>query len=92
MQEFKVRFSMDYTQPILSLGISPDRSTIGVGMADGLLTVRSRALNDAVPDAKASRAPRAGSFHYFLVRHLCARGPCLVTTAQLLAARLAAHL
>lgn len=50
VQEFKVRFSMDYTQPILSMGISPDRNTIAVGMADGLVSVRSRPLKEASPE------------------------------------------
>ena len=67
VQEFKVRFSMDYTQPILSLGISPDRNTIAVGMADGLLTVRSRPLKDVNPQLQIKkRGTRAGTFHYFL--------------------------
>lgn len=68
VQEYKVRFSMDYTQPILAMGISPDRNTIAVGMADGLLTVRSRPLKDISPEQqiKAKRGPKAGTFHYFL--------------------------
>ena len=68
VQEYKVRFSMDYTQPILAMGISPDRNTIAVGMSDGLLTVRSRPLKDLNPDQQAKRrgGPRAGTFHYFI--------------------------
>jgi len=68
VQEYKVRFSMDYTQPILALGISPDRNTIAVGMADGLLTVRSRPLKDVNPEQQSKRrgGPRAGTFHYFI--------------------------
>ena len=62
LQEFKVRFSMDYTQPILAMGISPDRNTIAVGMADGLLTVRSRPLKET-----SSELATKGAFVIFLI-------------------------
>jgi hypothetical protein len=30
VQEYRVRYSVDYTQPILSMGISPDKGTLAV--------------------------------------------------------------
>ena len=63
VQEYMVRFSMDYTQPILAMGISPDRNTIAVGMVDGLLTVRSRPLKDT------SDHQIKGLFQVFLCAH-----------------------
>jgi len=66
--EFRVRYSFDYTQPILSCAVSPEAGTVAVGMASGLLTVRARNIKGAGERAQvvARRAPRAGTYHYFV--------------------------
>lgn len=68
MAEYRVRYSFDYTQPILSCAVSPEAGTVAVGMASGLLTVRARNLKNAGEKAMvvAKRAPRAGTYHYFV--------------------------
>jgi hypothetical protein len=72
VQEYKVRYSVDYTQPILSMGISPDKGTLAVGMANGLLAVRSRSSKEMAERLVArKRDPRAGTYQYFIRGQVC---------------------
>mmetsp|Transcript_8438 Transcript_8438/g.21015 ORF Transcript_8438/g.21015 Transcript_8438/m.21015 type:complete len:278 (-) Transcript_8438:26-859(-) len=67
VQEYKCRYSVDYTQPILSMGISPDKGTLAVGMANGLLAVKSRGSQDIAQQmVKKRRDTRAGTYQYFI--------------------------
>jgi U3 small nucleolar RNA-associated protein 15 len=67
--QYKVTHSMDFGAPILSMGLSPDNTTLAVGMADGTLTVRKRrslSQQAAASEKKQQQIARGGSFRYFL--------------------------
>lgn len=43
LDSFKVTHASKYPAPVVSLGLSPNCSTLAVGMADGLLSIRKHA-------------------------------------------------
>jgi len=49
-REWKVVHGIKYPQPILSLGVSPDDKHLVVGMANGLLSMRTRASGQTKKD------------------------------------------
>jgi len=47
--------SLDYSSPILSLGVSPDDQHLVVGMSDGLVSIKKRKSVEAVAQTGSSR-------------------------------------
>lgn len=67
LDTFKVVHVASYPAPVLSLGIAPDASTLAVGMADGLLSVR-RNVRGALLAKEASTAFQSDVFDTVKVR------------------------
>eukprot|EP00271_Cylindrocystis_brebissonii_P021166 TRINITY_DN7422_c0_g1_i1.p1 TRINITY_DN7422_c0_g1~~TRINITY_DN7422_c0_g1_i1.p1 ORF type:complete len:532 (+),score=114.97 TRINITY_DN7422_c0_g1_i1:490-2085(+) len=103
LDSFQVTHAVRYPDPILSLGLSSDSSTLVVGMASGLLSVRQRRKStalldeDGVPLAgkrgkrRKGAAISATSLRYFLrgMNEKAAADAFLVTQRR--PARLAPH-
>src|SRR5690606_23842489 len=54
-QEWKVVHGIKYPSPIISLGVSPEEKHLAVGMAGGLLSIRTRvAGKDKIKEKKAT--------------------------------------
>lgn len=68
VDDFKVTHSIKYPAPILSLGLSPDDTHLCVGMANGLLSVRQRAVKtDEVAKREIERETlRGGTYKFFM--------------------------
>ncbi|KJE94791.1 U3 small nucleolar RNA-associated protein 15 [Capsaspora owczarzaki ATCC 30864] len=66
--DYSVTHSIKYTAPILSMSLSPDDTHLVVGMANGLLSIRHRAVKTAevVRQLKSERAVRGGTYRYFV--------------------------
>lgn len=58
-----VLHSLHYPSPILSMALSPDDQHLVVGMADGVISVRTRPSTAAVPVVTASQRKTALKFH-----------------------------
>mmetsp|Transcript_14228 Transcript_14228/g.36374 ORF Transcript_14228/g.36374 Transcript_14228/m.36374 type:complete len:494 (+) Transcript_14228:67-1548(+) len=67
--DYRVVHTVKYPSPILSLAVSPDSSTVVVGMSDGLVSIRKRVAkagqNLTTPTSKKLHA---GTYKY-LMRH-----------------------
>jgi len=72
LDTFRVTHASKYPAPVLSLGLSKDCSTLAVGTADGMLSVRKHARPRVVEPALALKRQRrqpvltAANYKYFL--------------------------
>ncbi|PKY37387.1 WD40 repeat-like protein [Rhizophagus irregularis] len=63
-KNFEVVHDLTYSDPILSLAISPDETHIVAGMTSGSLTVRIRNVKTASNHEK--KQPKPGTYQYFI--------------------------
>ena len=62
--DYKVAYSSKYSAPILSIGMSKNDSTLAVGMANGLLSIKTKPVKESAQ--KASARLRGGTRAHFL--------------------------
>eukprot|EP01104_Vermistella_antarctica_P000107 TRINITY_DN1011_c1_g4_i1.p1 TRINITY_DN1011_c1_g4~~TRINITY_DN1011_c1_g4_i1.p1 ORF type:complete len:519 (+),score=128.63 TRINITY_DN1011_c1_g4_i1:519-2075(+) len=69
--DYQVTHSMKYSGPILCMGISPDNKHFAVGMADGMLSIKTRQVDKAEKQQEEQKKAqqqqhRAGTYKYFM--------------------------
>jgi len=67
-KDYSVTHSMTYSAPILSLALSPDDTHLCVGMSDGMLSIKTRAIrtHEIVQQRNKQDQLKGGAYRYFL--------------------------
>ena len=64
LTNYKVVHSCKYSAPILSVAVTPDNSTLAVGMSNGLLSIKQKPKKNQLQDSE-ELDPRRGTLAYF---------------------------
>eukprot|EP01135_Chromosphaera_perkinsii_P008669 Nk52_evm2s1444 gene=Nk52_evmTU2s1444 len=66
--DYKVVHSINYTAPVLSVGVSPDDTHLIAGMTNGYLSIKKRVCGgkEQMDKVQAKDAIRNGSYRYFV--------------------------